>query len=150
LREGHPRIDVDEAVDPRYTWVRGDPPRVVVQRGEVGGARRPVVRPDGDGDRREFTLPEGVAKPIEGSTRGHVRGEDARVGRVEPDVEEGRAEQQQERQRRDQDGDRPAHHPPREPRPGSVGFGSRLDLPDGIAIEMTTEQRQQRGEQGEG
>ena len=58
LVERQPRVDIDEAVDARDPWVGGQPARVVVERGEVGRARRRAGRPDGQDDRRELALTE--------------------------------------------------------------------------------------------
>ena len=88
----------DEAVDARHARIRRDPPRVVVERGEVRGAGRRSVGPDRDRDRRELALAERVTQSIERRAGRDVRRQDARVRGVEADVEERGAEQQQERQ----------------------------------------------------
>jgi hypothetical protein len=103
-----------------------------------------------------IALPEGVTQAIEGRPRGKVRREDACVGRVEAHVQERRAQQEQEREGRNEDRHGPAHHPPRESCPGSLGRWLRTDLADRESVEAAAEDRQQgrqqrqRGRDGEG
>jgi hypothetical protein len=147
LSEGHPRIDVHEAVDARDAGICRDPPRVVVERGEVRGAGRRSVRPDRDRDGGELALAERVTESVERRARWDVRREDARVRGVEAHVEERGAEQQQERQGGDEHRDRSAHDPSGEPSPWTLGLRSRLDLPYRVAVKVAPEQGQERREE---
>ena len=121
--------------------LRRDPAGVVVQRGDIAGGRRRAIGADGEGDRRELTLPEGIAQPVEGSARRDVRREDARVRRVEADVEERRTQHQQEGEGRDEDRDRMAHDPPGEARPRAVLPRFGRDPADREPVEVRPDDR---------
>ena len=92
LRESQARVDVDEAVDADDPRVGGEAPRVVDERGEVGGGRGRPGRPDGQADRRELALAELASRAVEGGPRRDRGREDLEIRGVEPDVQERRAE----------------------------------------------------------
>ena len=149
LRERHARVHVDQAVDAADPRICGDPTRVVVQGGEVPGRDGRSVGSDRDGDRCEFAFAERVAKPVEGGARRQLGRQDARVRRVETNVQEWVPEEQEEGERRDEHPHRVAHDPAREPRPRPFGSGPRRDAPDGHPIEVLAEHRQQRRQEGQ-
>ncbi len=147
LRERQPRIDVDEAVDPLDPRVGREAARVVVQRGEVRRLGRGTGRPDREHDRGELALAEVRLEAVEGGPGRDLGRQDRGVGRVEPHVEERRAEDEEQREGRDEDGDRVAHHPSSEPRPRALGVGMRVHLPDRESVDPVAEDRQDRGQQ---
>ena len=128
---------------------RGEAPRVVVQRGEVGRAGGRAVGPDGQHDRGELALAELGLEPVEGGPRRDLGRQDRGVRGVEPDVQERRSEDQQEEQGRDQHRDRVAHDPPGEPRPRAVRDGGRRHAAHGEAVHPRPEDGQDGRQQGQ-
>ena len=150
LVEPDARVDVDEALDAGHPRVGGQAARVVVERREVGGARRGAVGPDRERQRRELALAEGTRESVEGGAGRDARRQDRRVRGVEPDVEERRAEQQQDRQRRQEDRDRAAHDPAREAGPRAVRVVDGHDPPDREGIDPGADDREDRRQQRHG
>ncbi len=149
LAERQARIDVHQAVHPGDAGVCGQSPRVVVERGQVLRRGRRAGRAGGDDDRREFAFAELALEPIEGDPRRDRRRQDRGVRGVEPDMQEGPAEEQQEGQRRDEDRDRVAHDPPSEAGPWPVRLRGDGHLADGQSIHARAQDRQDGGQQGE-
>ena len=130
-----------------------DAPRVVVQRRHVGRVGDPPARPDGQHQRRELALAEGLGKQVVGLPRRQVGGQDGRVGCVEAGVQEGRAQQQQQRQRGHEEEQRPLHHAACQPCPGSALHAGPPRPAHGQAVEAWTQEgehgRQQRQRRGD-
>ena len=149
LGEGQARIHVDETCNARDPGIRCEPPRVVVQPGDVAGIRRGPAGTHGDDDRREGALSELPGEDVVGLTRRHGRRQDRRVGGVEPDMEERDAQQEQDTERREQDPQGLAHHPPREPRPGAGGAGLDGDPSNGEGVDPGADDGEDRRQQRE-
>ena len=96
---------------------------------------------------RELALAEVGLEPVERGPRRHRGRQDRRVGCVEPDVEERRAEEEQEGEGRDEDRDGVAHHPSGEARPRPLGPGRPRHPPDGESVDPGPEDGQDRGQE---
>ena len=149
LLQGQPRVDVDEAGHAADALIRRDPSRVVVELGEVGGARRRAIRPDRERERRELAFAELAAQEIERGPGRDIGRQDRRVRGVEADVEERGAEQEQQRERRDQHGDRAAHHRAGEGRPAPVRGRPDRHPTDRELVDPGADDRQQGGHEGQ-
>ena len=98
LLEGQARVDVDEALHARDPRIRRQPPRVVVQRGEVSPGSVAGAGRSGSRARSARTRPRRT-RPRDGRRRramARSAGRIEAVRGVEPDVQERRAEHEQE------------------------------------------------------